>query len=186
MTTAIKTTGKGNVQVATLKGAINAPKHNAETVAAQQIDMWAKKANKVDGLTPFGHKANCQGGLCDLAIIEGHTTTAFDLLYHVASQRKVPVIAGLYEQYGDFETVISHLARRLQAHVSWCANPDNMSYKGFINRLQKTGLATRQNDDSHKAIAGLFAVIAKGLPLYTKVDQVRLAVAKKRQVQQQQ
>jgi hypothetical protein len=179
---AIQTTnnGKGNVQAVTLKGAINTPKNNAETTASQAIARLAKQAVIPEAnMTPFGHKANCQGGLCDMAIIEGKCNTAFQLLDHVARQRQAPIVAALHAQYPDYATVISHLARRLKNHVAWCGNPLNMAHGGFISRLQKTGLAKKACDDNHKLIAAQFQVISDGLPLYTSVDKVRLAMANK-------
>lgn len=156
---------------------INAPKANEGTAAAQAINKWAQVAQKVDGLTPFGHKANTQGGLCDMAVIEGKVTTAYSLLSYLYNS-KAPAVNKVKAAYTtpkgvNTAAVYAHFARRLQGHIKWCGDTHNNAHGGFISRLAKVGLASE-----HKAIAAHFAAIAEGLPLFTTEEKATLVLHK--------
>lgn len=160
-----------------MKKAHNAPKANETTKAAQAISQWAGQAVQVDGLTPFGHKVGTQGGLCDLAVIEGKVTTAYSLLAYLYNC-KTPAIEKVKATYTTAKgvntaAVFAHFARRLQGHIKWCGDTNNMSHGGFISRLEKVGLA-----GEHKAIAAHFAEIAQGLPLFNSEAKASLALHK--------
>ena len=160
-----------------MKKVHNEPKANSTTTAVQAINKWAAQAAQIDGLTPFGRKAGTQGGLCDMAVIDGKVNSAYSLLSYLYNS-KAPAVEKVKASYITAKgintaAVYAHFARRLQGHIKWCGDVNNNSHGGFISRLDKVGLSSE-----HKAIAAHFAVIADGLPLFTSDEKAALMLHK--------
>lgn len=123
---------------------VNAPKPNAVAVACAKIGSIAASAVPAEGLTPFGHRANCKGGVIDMTILSGkvHSIESFidDLI-----NSGLKVVNDDRKDYGN-DTLRAVLAKRVTDHISWCATTSNNSHGGFGSRLAKVGLDTQRTE----------------------------------------
>ena len=124
--------------------AINAPKPNSVAVACNAIASIAQRAAGVEGLTPFGHKANCKGGVIDAVILSGKVHSLESFIDALMNSGLATVNTDKAKYAHD--TLQAVLAKRVNDHLAWCSSTLNNSHGGYGSRLEKTGLyAEREN-----------------------------------------
>ena len=138
---------ENNVMVATAKGfnPVNAPKLNSIAVACNNIAAIVNNGQKIDGLTPLGHKANCKGGIIDATVLSGNVHSIESFISALLNSG-LAVVKSDIEKHGLTDTCKAVLAKRTVDHVQWCSNTLNNSHGGFADRLEKVGLAAQRAD----------------------------------------
>ena len=123
---------------------VNAPKPNPVAIACAQIGVIAAGAVLAEGLTPFGHKQNCKGGVIDATILSGrvHSIESF---ISALENSGLKVVEDDRKEYPP-DTFRAVLAKRVTDHISWCANTLNASHGGFGSRLAKVGLDANRSE----------------------------------------
>jgi len=123
---------------------VNAPKPNDVAVACAKIGAIAATATQAEGLTPFGHKANCKGGVIDRTILSGRVHSIESFIDALANSG-LKVVEDDRRDY-PLDTLRAVLAKRVTDHISWCANTLNASHGGFGSRLAKVGLDANRGE----------------------------------------
>lgn len=123
---------------------INAPKPNSVAMACAKIGAIAATAAMAEGLTPFGHKINCKGGVIDATILSGRVHSIESFIDALASSG-LKVVEDDRRDY-PLDTLRAVLAKRVTDHIAWCATTTNQSHGGFGSRLAKTGLDAKRGE----------------------------------------
>lgn len=144
--TQITATTTTDVMTKTSKGfiALNAPKPNSVALACMAIAQIATQATQAEGLTPFGHKMGCKGGVIDLIILSGRVHS-LDSFIDQLSNSGIKAVKTDRKAYPP-HTFRAVLAKRVTDHVSWCASTSNQTHGGFGSRLAKVGLDSRRGE----------------------------------------
>ena len=121
----------------------NAPKLNSVAIACNELLAIAKQGQTVAGLTMFGHKQNCKGGVIDATIFSGK-------VHSIESFISTLLNSGLTVVNNDVAkfkpaTVQAVLAKRIVDHVTWCSQVTNKQHGGFSDRLAKVGLSAQRD-----------------------------------------
>lgn len=124
--------------------ALNAPKPNSVALACMAIAQIATQAVQAEGLTPFGHKMGCKGGVIDLTILSGKVHSLESFIDQL-SNSGIKAVETDRKAY-PLDTFRAVLAKRVTDHVSWCASTSNQTHGGFGSRLAKVGLDSRRGE----------------------------------------
>lgn len=163
-----------DVMTMTTKGFIahNAPKPNSIAIACNNIAAIAANGQKIDGLTPLGHKANCKGGVIDQCILS-NKVHSIEHFISALTNSGLAVVKSDIVKYGLTETLHAVLAKRTVDHVVWCSNTLNNSHGGFADRLEKVGLAAQRADIAHNLVELATALQRQFSAQYSKLYKNR-------------